>query len=234
MSQTPKKEDKNKPLLVNADLARITFKHNQRKYFDCIQENHITVCMGPPGTAKTFIACYTALDLLRKGEIKKIILCKSVVDSGESVGFLPGDLKEKIAPHMESYVSNLLKIITREKYNELVAKEVIVLRPISHMLGATFDDSIMILDEAQNFTMKQLMLFITRMGNNSKVVISGDVNQFYQKGSKKRDIAELETSILKDVKGAKVFTFDREDIVRHPILIEITDRYEKWKEGRNE
>lgn len=225
-------EEKNVPILTTSDFAEITFSHSQRKFFDTILKNDITFCTGPAGTAKTFIACYTALDLLRKGTHKKIILCRPTVEAGDPVGFLPGTLQEKLAPYMKSFVSNMRKIIANpEKLKELTTKGLVECEALGYMRGDTFDDSIMILDEAQNADLRLLMLFVTRMGKNSRVVICGDTTQWDEK-KRRKDFANF-ADMINGVKGTSHFVFERSDIVRNPILIEITDRYEKFKAENN-
>lgn len=218
--------------LTTADFQEIKFSHSQRKFFDSIKNNLITVCTGPAGTAKTFVSCYAALDLLRLGEHKNIVLCKPAVESGDQMGFLPGSLQEKLAPYMKSYFSNMKKILTSyEKMEDLVKRNVIETEALGYMRGDTFDDTIMILDEAQNADLRLLMLFVTRLGKNSRVVICGDTTQWDEK-KRRNDLKKL-LQILNDVKGANHFEFTREDIVRNPILIQITDNYEKYKADNN-
>jgi phosphate starvation-inducible PhoH-like protein len=169
-----------------------------------------------------------ALKLYLNGDIKKIILTKPIQESGEKLGFLPGDVKEKIDPFMESYRSNLVKLLKdAHLVSWLESMGVIEFRPLAYMRGATFDHTLMILDEAQNADFKQLMLFITRMGKDSKVLICGDVSQY--------DIAKSKVALpdfinlLDGISGLGIHTFKDEDIVRNKILIQITGRYEKWK-----
>lgn len=215
------------PLLQKQDFKHIKFTHKQLQFFNTIKDNIVTTCTGPAGTAKTFIACYSALDHLMRGACKKIILIKPAVESGDSMGFLPGTLKEKIAPYMESYVSNMEKIIGKEKLQELIGKEVIEMKSLSHIRGATEDESFMIIDETQNADLRMIILFVTRMGKDSKIVACGDTTQWDISKRKKEFATFIE--IMRGVPQLESFEFHREDIVRHPMLIEITDRYEKYK-----
>ena len=174
---------------------------------------------------------YTSLKLISKGEFNKVITTKPIQESGEKLGFLPGDINEKISPYMESFVLTLEKIVGKMETKSLVDKGFIEARPLAYMRGSTFDKSIMVLDEAQNCDLRQLILFVTRMGETSKIIICGDVEQY--------DIAKNQSGLLdfmnivKGIQGAASFQFEREDIVRSKILIEITDSYNKWKTKNN-
>jgi phosphate starvation-inducible PhoH-like protein len=207
------------------DLVELTSK--QYLFYKTILKNQITFGTGPAGSSKTFTSCYTALKLFAKGTIKKIIITKPIEESGEKLGFLPGDIENKIGPYMESFLLTMKKMLPTETVEFLLEQEVIEMRPLAYMRGATFDNSLMILDESQNADFRQLMLYITRMGKNSKVLITGDTSQY--------DISENRVSLLKfisminDVESVEHFKFGREDIVRSKILIDITDRYEKFK-----
>jgi phosphate starvation-inducible PhoH-like protein len=215
--------------LYKSDFNAVKFTHAQLNFFKTIKDNFLTVCTGPAGTAKTFIACYAALDLLKDGAHKKIILARPAVESGENLGFLPGSIDEKIAPYMEGYISNMEKIIDNDKLKALVGAKHIDMQPLAFMRSRTFDDTILILDEAQNADLRQLMLVITRMGRNSRIIICGDVTQWDIK-NRRKDLLILTEKITKGVKDCASFEFMREDIVRNPILIELTDKYEEYKE----
>jgi phosphate starvation-inducible PhoH-like protein len=213
--------------LTQKDFSDVSLSKNQLKYSQSILENTITVCWGSAGTSKTYTACYTALKLFSKGMVKKIILTKPIQESGEKLGSLPGDVNEKIAPFMDSFQSTLEKIIPKEKVTQLIREGIIEFRPLAYMRGSTFDECLMILDEAQNCDMKQLMLYTSRLGKESKIVIAGDVTQ--------HDIAYEKVALpdyinmIKDVKGVNEVRFTDEDIVRAEILKEIVRRYEEWK-----
>ena len=215
------------PLLMKHDFKHIKFTKNQLKFFKTIQDNEIVTCMGPAGTSKTFVACYAALSSFAADACKKIVLVKPAVESGDPMGFLPGTLQEKIAPFMESSTSNMEKIIGKEKLKFLIDKGVIEMKSLSHIRGSTEDDAFMIMDETQNSDLRQIMLFVTRMGQNSKVVICGDTTQ-YDNYMRRKDFATF-SRIMSDIDGIVEFEFDRSDIVRNPLLIAITDRYESYK-----
>jgi phosphate starvation-inducible PhoH-like protein len=187
----------------------------------------VTFCHGPAGTSKTFTTIYAALQLLAEGKIGQIILTKPLQESGEKLGFLPGSVEEKIMPYMESYRDSLNIIIGKQTADWLIGTEVIKYEPLAYMRGRTFHNCIMILDEAQNADFRQLMLFISRMGKGSRVVVSGDVSQY---DIEKNKVALPNfVKLLSGIKGISSFEFKKEDIMRDEILIEITERYDKWK-----
>jgi phosphate starvation-inducible PhoH-like protein len=208
-------------------LQGVFLKERQVEYKQTITDNKVTFCHGPAGTSKTFTTIYTALQLLAEEKIKHIILTKPIQESGEKLGFLPGSVDEKIMPFMESYRDSMNIILGKQKADWLFTTECIRYEPLAYMRGRTFHDSMMILDEAQNADFRQLMLFISRMGKNSKVVVSGDVSQY----DIERNKVALPNFVkmLEGIDGIASFEFYKEDIMRDKILIEITDRYEKWK-----
>jgi phosphate starvation-inducible PhoH-like protein len=233
MAKQPREPRKPKRIIgleiTENDLQHITLNHSQTKYLNLIAENDITFCYGPAGTSKTFTACLAALKLYTAGKINKIILSKPIQESGEKLGFLPGDIKEKIDPFMESYRSNLVKLLKNPHLvSWLEQMGVIEYRPLAYMRGSTFDDCLMVLDEAQNANFKQLMLFITRLGKESKAVVCGDVSQ--------SDIAREQVALpdfiklMKGLAGLAVHKFGEEDVMRKDILIQIIKRYEEWKD----
>jgi len=223
------KRDKNantqRDYTIDLDNVRLTPK--QQQLYENICSNEVIFATGPAGTSKTFTAMYSALRLLSKGAIRKIILTKPIQESGEKLGYLPGTVDEKIAPYLESFILTLKKIIPEAAVNELFAFGIIEFRPLAFMRGATFDHSLMILDEAQNTIESQLILYLTRLGNKSKILVMGDTNQI--------DIREKDSAfenfigMISDVKGVTHHKFDREDIVRNKMIVEITDRYDVWK-----
>ena len=199
----------------------------QHELYKGIRNNTLTVCQGPAGTSKTFTSCYTSLALLADKKIERIILTKPIQERGESLGFLPGTIEEKVDPYMKSYFSNFEKIIGKASFEWLKSTEQIIVEPLAYMRGTTYDDAVMLLDEAQNCTMTQLMLWVTRLGNNSKAILMGDVSQY---DIKKRDSKFLDfIDMIEGTENVNNFSFASEDIVRNKFLIDIVNRYDKWK-----
>jgi phosphate starvation-inducible PhoH-like protein len=226
LASKPKPKRK-EPEVSLGQLSHVTLEGKQEDYKKEIINNKVTFCHGPAGTSKTFTTIYAALQLLAEGKIGQIILTKPLQESGEKLGFLPGSVEEKIMPYMESYRDSLNIIIGKQTADWLIATEVIKYEPLAYMRGRTFHNCIMILDEAQNADFRQLMLFISRMGKGSRIVVSGDVSQY----DISRDKVALPKFIemMSGIKGLAIHTFGDSDIVRNKILIEITERYDEWK-----
>lgn len=221
---------KNKKHILNKaefDKCGIELTPKQAELVKTIKQNTLTIVQGPAGSAKTFVACYTALQMLANKEVDKIIITKPIVDAGESIGFLPGTQDEKTQPYMKSYISTFEKILGRFLTEALIHNGFIEVNLLAYMRGDTFDNCAMILDEAQNTIMSQLMLWVTRCGKNTTAIVCGDVSQY---DIKRKDAKILDfIDLCEGMKGVASFKFEREDIVRNPFLIELTDRYEKWK-----
>lgn len=206
---------------------KIQLTPKQNDLYKTIRNNSLTIARGPAGSSKTFTACYAALGLLSDKKVNKIIITKPIVEAGESIGFLPGSVSEKVEVYMKSYVSTFEKILGKFLSDVLFDSGVIEIELLAYMRGSTYDNCIMILDEAQNVKMSQLMLWITRLGKDSKAVLAGDVSQY---DIEKRDAKFLTfIEICQKMEGVADFEFDKSDIVRNKFLIEMTDRYEKWK-----
>ena len=210
-------------------LTKITLTDKQKELEQLIDKNKISIVMGPSGTSKTFLACYYVIKALRDGKYDKVIITKPAEESGEKLGFLPGTVEEKIGPYYNSFYSTFGKLIPEKFLKTLEEKECIKATPLAYMRGASYENQLLCLDEAQNCTWKTLMLFVTRMGKGSKVIIMGDVTQY----DIKKDMVALQqfADEMESIDGVGVFHFEREDIMRDKILIDITDRYEKLKYG---
>lgn len=198
----------------------------QYKYINAIKKNDIVFGIGPAGTGKTYLAMAMAIKAFKNNEVRRIILTRPAVEAGESLGFLPGDLQEKIDPYLRPLYDALFDILGFENYQRLVEKGLIEVAPLAYMRGRTLDDSYIILDEAQNTTSQQMKMFLTRIGYGSKAVITGDITQVDLPRGKKSGLVSA-SNILKDIKGIEFMTFGKEDVVRHPLVQRIIEAYEK-------
>jgi len=208
----------------------VNLSSKQAELYQLILNNKITIATGPPGTAKTFSACYAALKLYSEGFCKKIILTKptEIVSGTSELGFLPGDLKEKLEVYIESFIDNFKEIIDERSMKMLMDSDTIEFKPAQFVRGRTFNESVVIIDEFQSFDIKALMALVTRLGRkNCKMIFIGDTAQ--NDISKKFVAVDFFKAVLNGVKGAGIFQFDRSDIVRDKILIDIIDNYEKLK-----
>lgn len=202
---------------------------NQKKLVNSIKQNEITICSGLPGSGKTFLSCAEALKLVKgKSRFKRIVLVKSITPlKNEEIGHLPGDLKEKMAPIMESFTDNIRKVIGRSRMEKLMELGVIEIVPIAFARGRSIDNSIILIDEAQNISMDNIRTLMTRIGSDSKIVIMGDVRQKDIR-NKKDSSLEIVLNKFKDVEGfGTVELRDPEDVVRNPIIKVIEDIFEK-------
>ncbi len=198
---------------------------NQKQYIDLIERNDLVFAIGPAGTGKTYVAVVHAVSQLKKGRIKKIILSRPAVEAGENLGFLPGDLKEKIDPYLRPLYDALYEVLGRKQVDELIEKNIIEIAPLAYMRGRTLEDAYVILDEAQNTTQGQMKLFLTRMGFHSKMIVTGDLTQI---DLPKNAVSGLihATKLLEHVPGIGVIRFERVDVIRHPLIQKILERYD--------
>ena len=202
---------------------------NQQKLVKAFQENDLTFALGPAGTGKTYLAVVYAASLLKKGEIRKIILTRPAVEAGENLGFLPGDLKEKVDPYLRPLYDALYDTLGQEQVEKLLEKEVIEIAPLAYMRGRTLDNAFIILDEAQNTTRAQMKMFLTRMGFHSRIVITGDVTQIDL--IKKKDSGLLNAKqLLEGIEGISFVELTSLDVVRNPLVQKIIERYEQEEE----
>lgn len=200
----------------------------QKKYLQSIFENDIVFGIGPAGTGKTYLAMAAAVAKLLDGSIKRLILSRPAVEAGETLGFLPGDLQEKILPYLRPLYDALYDMIDRDDVAKLIEKGVIEIAPLAYMRGRTLSDSFIILDEAQNTTPEQMMMFLTRLGNESKMVITGDITQIDIPRSKTSGLLEIR-KILKCLKGISFHDFEASDVVRHHLVQKIVEAYDAYR-----
>ena len=205
----------------------------QQHYVNKIKANTITLGIGPAGTGKTFLAVAMAVKALRSKEISRIILTRPAVEAGERLGFLPGDLQSKIDPYLRPLYDSLYEMLGTETCSKYLEKQVIEIAPLAYMRGRTLDDSFIILDEAQNTTPEQMKMFLTRIGFNSKVVVTGDLSQTDLPEGKKSGLAQA-VKILKDIEGIAIHHFNEKDVVRHKLVQKIIVAYEKYENERKE
>lgn len=197
----------------------------QRLYINAMKRNDLVFGLGPAGTGKTFLAVVYAAKQLRKGNVKRIVLTRPAVEAGESLGFLPGDLKEKVDPYLRPLYDGLNTVLGREQTERFIERGIIEIAPLAYMRGRTLDDAFVILDEAQNTTHAQMKMFLTRLGFGSKMVVTGDQTQIDLPKGVKSGLKEA-VKKLHSVKGISVIKLDQTDVVRHPLFSKIIERYE--------
>lgn len=201
---------------------------NQMIYLEAMEKDSIIFAKGSAGSGKTYLAVAYAISLLKKNKIKKIIITRPVVEAGEKLGFLPGDLKEKVDPYLIPIYDALNEFIGNEQTDRYIEKGIIEIAPLAYMRGRTLDNAIIILDEAQNTTANQMKMFVTRLGFNSKMIITGDTTQIDLSLKEKSGLIEA-TNILTNIKGISIITFTRFDVMRNPLVSKIIARYEEAK-----
>ncbi|MCF7935380.1 MAG: PhoH family protein [Synergistales bacterium] len=200
----------------------------QQRYLQAIRANHVVFCIGPAGTGKTYLAVAMAVAALKEKMISRIILVRPAVEAGESLGYLPGDLKEKIEPYLRPLYDAFYDLLTPERFMRYVDKNVIEIAPLAYMRGRTLNDSFIILDEAQNTTPEQMKMFLTRMGFGSQVVVTGDITQVDLPSGKGSGL-EIVHKILYGLEGIAFTSLDKEDVVRHEIVQRIVQAYENFE-----
>lgn len=205
---------------------------NQITYIKSVRENDICFAIGPAGTGKTFLAVAFAVSALKKGVVKKIILARPAVEAGESLGFLPGDFREKIDPYLRPLYDALEEMLPFEQLKNYIEKSIIEIVPLAFMRGRTLNNAYVILDEAQNATIMQMKMFLTRLGPNSKAIITGDITQIDLPSYSQSGLVQVK-EILKNVDGVGFVYFDKGDVVRHKLVKDIIDAYEKHYENNN-
>ncbi len=201
----------------------------QEKYVESIKEKTIVFGIGPAGTGKTYLAVAMAVNAFRAKEVNRIILTRPAVEAGEKLGFLPGDLQQKVDPYLRPLYDALFDMLGAENFQRYQERGNIEVAPLAYMRGRTLDDSFIILDEAQNTTPEQMKMFLTRLGFNSKMVVTGDVTQIDLPDGKRSGLVEA-SKILKDVEDVKTIRFTEKDVVRHKLVQDIIKAYEKYEE----
>jgi phosphate starvation-inducible PhoH-like protein len=204
---------------------------NQKHYIDSIKRFDIVFGIGPAGTGKTYLAMAMAVSALMKKEVNRVVLARPAVEAGERLGFLPGDLYEKVNPYLRPLYDALHDMMPFENASQLLDQGVIEVAPLAFMRGRTLNDSFVILDEAQNATPEQMKMFLTRLGFSSKAVITGDVTQTDLPDGKRSGLIEAR-STLEGIEGIRFVYFSRDDVIRHPLVQEIIDAYERLEEER--
>lgn len=198
---------------------------NQRAYLKSINDNKMTFCVGPAGTGKTYLAVHMAAQMLQREKVSKIVLCRPVVPAGEDLGFLPGDFREKLDPYLRPLYDAFRDFLEPGQLKAYLDEETIEISPLSYMRGRTFNNSVIVLDEAQNVTVRQMKLFLTRMGRDSKMIINGDVTQI--------DLDHVNSGLvdacqlLQDIPGIGWATMDYKDVCRDSLVQEIVQIYER-------
>lgn len=199
----------------------------QKRYVDSIRKNLVTFGIGPAGTGKTYLAVALAAFYLKNREVERIILTRPAVEAGEKLGFLPGDLQEKIDPYLRPLYDALADMFGYDQFQKMIDRNIIEVAPLAYMCGRTLEESFIILDEAQNTTREQMKMFLTRMGNHSRVVVNGDATQIDLVDRRMSGLTEAE-KILKDVRGVGMVYFSDEDVVRHDMVGRIIRAYETY------
>lgn len=199
----------------------------QRQYVQLVRHNDITFGIGPAGTGKTFLAVVLAVAALKAHEVERIILTRPAVEAGESLGFLPGDLKEKIDPYLRPIYDALYTVLGQDQTNRLLERGIIEIAPLAYMRGRTLENAFVILDEAQNTTTAQMKMFLTRLGLNSRMIVNGDLTQVDLPHNQKSGLKQA-GEILRSVKHIGFIDFSSADVVRHPVVAQIIDAYQKY------
>jgi phosphate starvation-inducible PhoH-like protein len=204
----------------------------QRDYVEAIQKHDVVLGIGPAGTGKTYLAVAMAVAALKKEQVSKIILTRPAVEAGEALGFLPGDLQEKITPYLRPLYDALRDMLDADEIERLVARQIIEIAPLAYMRGRTLSNAFVILDEAQNTTTEQMFMLLTRMGPHSKCVVTGDVTQIDLPPNKRSGLVEA-LQALKNTPGISVVYFTERDVVRHELVRSIINAYQRHRSADN-
>ena len=199
--------------------------YNQYDFIKKVEKNDLVISIGPAGTGKTFLSVLLAVDYLKKNIVKKIVITRPAVEAGESLGFLPGDLKEKVDPYLMPIYDGLDSILGSEQKDKLIEKGIIEVMPLAYMRGRTLDEAFIILDEAQNTTDKQMLMFLTRLGFNSKMIVNGDITQIDLNISKNKSGLIIAKEKLSGINNIAFVNFNNSDVVRNPLVQTIIERF---------
>ena len=220
------------PLVIKFKNTSIVPKTiNQKRYLQFIEKNDVVFGIGPAGTGKTYLAVASAIKALQNQEVNRVVLTRPAVEAGEALGFLPGDLQEKLLPYLRPLYDAMHDMLGPEDTNKFMERGLIEIAPLAYMRGRTLSNAYIILDEAQNTTPEQMMMFLTRLGDNSKMIITGDITQVDLPRAKQSGLKQAVT-ILSEVDGIKLFYFEHADVVRHPLVCRIIQAYEKHSGDR--
>lgn len=241
--ESSKEEDRNRGSIDNLYAKASSFKtkrgtvkartENQSTYISAINTHDVCFGVGPAGTGKTFLAVAAAVDALERNEVRRIILTRPAVEAGEKLGFLPGDLSQKVDPYLRPLYDALFEMLGFEKVEKFIERQIIEIAPLAYMRGRTLNDSFIILDEAQNTTIEQMKMFLTRIGFNSKAVITGDPSQIDLPKHIKSGLKHA-IEVLKDVDSIGFSFFESGDVVRHPVVAAIVNAYELYDKKEEE
>lgn len=224
------KEELNNKVIIKFKGKEVYPKtFNQREYIKSIYKNDLVFSIGPAGTGKTFLAIAMALNFLLNKRVERIVLTRPVVEAGEKLGFLPGDIQQKVNPYFRPLYDALYYLIGFEKTSELIEKEIIEIAPLAYMRGRTINNAFIILDEGQNTSNSQMKMFLTRFGQNSKIVVTADISQIDLPDPKKSGVFEA-IKILNNVIGIDIIYLNKKDVVRHSLVQKIIEAYEKNKD----
>ena len=217
----------NKHIVFSSPLGKTIYPRtlNQKLYLKSLETNDIVFALGPAGTGKTYLAVLYALSKLKSNNYKKMILVRPIVEAGEKLGFLPGDFKDKVDPYLVPIYDGLNDALGKEIVDKMIEKGTIEVAPLAYMRGRTLENAIIILDEAQNTTLSQMKMFLTRLGFGSKMIITGDVTQIDLPNKNISGLVEA-VNLLEDISGISIVRFQKYDVMRHPLVYKIIERYE--------